>query len=231
MTSSDDTLYLSRSDFLGPSGESEYKSIGDKRYTVVPDSFTTMLRKARMMYALPLFMSPNGKMPFGYDRVIEVEHPQLKVMKPLLIPHDKTFELLVMCKYMKQYCGWKQVTAWLNREMALNVTDYDWDAFYKFHRKKERTEVGIRFTALEHLMNERPPLDICVLPLDERERIFRAEIKSIIPNHGDVRQVLSTEPNIKAHGKKSRNYIRSKKEVEEIIKLSSPVFNDCFSEA
>lgn len=128
-----------------------------------------MMRVARIMYGLPVPLDRSGNAPLGYDSVKEVDGVVLAW------PNDEAFKLLVQAKYLMEQSSTRKVAIWLDKE--LHKIGYDFSLLCKYNKNKR-----ISHTTINGLLKYRPPLDECLLDLDERERIFRVEAKSSIPS-------------------------------------------------
>ncbi len=120
-----------------------------------------LLRNARMMYALPI--KPSGGIPpSGYDRELVDESGQT-----WLLPNEEYFKILIQAKYLLRGASARSVAEWLNKELNSRGIPSKMPHF-----------------TLKKIMKERRPLDECLLPLDDRNRLFQAEIGSYLPRKG-----------------------------------------------
>lgn len=131
------------------------------------------IRTARMMYGLPILLKTDD-LPFGYDTV------KTDADGTWAMPNDDAFKLLVKAKHFKQYSAARKVTSWLNVE--LQKITYDTSTIRNYNPK-----TGLHHSGIAVLLKTRPPVDECLLPLYERERIFRIEIQSILAGLGITR--------------------------------------------
>lgn len=124
------------------------------------------------MYALPVAQEQPNACPLGYDSVREIDGVIY------CWPNDEAFKVLVQAKYLMAQSATRKVSLWLGRELIKMK--------YNFSLTKNYNEkAGLSHTVLATIMKQRRPFDECLLPLDERERIFRIETARSLPSYGD----------------------------------------------
>jgi len=124
------------------------------------------------MYALPVVQEQPNCCPLGYDSTREIDG---------IIycwPNEEAFKLLVQSKYLMSQSSVRKISLWIGRE--LQKIKYDFSLTKNYNEK-----AGLSHTVLAYIMKHRRPFDECLLPLDERERIFRVEATRALPSYGD----------------------------------------------
>lgn len=145
-------------------------------------SASKLKRRAKMMYALPV--NPTAYVaPIGYDPTVR-EDPETGGL--LLDPIDEVFHILVRAREYLKHSSYYKVAQWVTKEFYR--IDYDWkkpiiypdsdSVCAKAYVPDETKVMGTN--TLFYVYRDRPPLDECLLSLDERQRIFDIEIKSLL---------------------------------------------------
>lgn len=133
-----------------------------------PDSnqLSTVLRTAARMYGLPVPMD-KWTLPLGYDSYVMIDG------KRWSYPNDEAFKILVRAKYLLRSASIVRVTIWIENEFKR--IGYNFMGVRGYNPKR-----GLSPSSIFRLMKYFRPLDECVLPLDERQIIFRTEIESTL---------------------------------------------------
>lgn len=129
-----------------------------------------VLRTACRMYGMP-FPRDKQNLPLGYDSFCVIDN------KVWCWPNDEAFKLLVKAKYLLKGASVARVSHWLDKE--LTRIGYDFRAVRGYNPLK-----GLAPSSLYRLMQYYTPDDNCVLPLDEREILFRVEVEDSFTNRG-----------------------------------------------
>lgn len=142
-------------------------------------SVNTILRQARFMYALPQ-EKKSDTVPVGYSEDTVVGEDGLEYFQP----RDDIFLLLVKGREYLKYASYQKVADWLDREFK--KLEYNPNK----NKKKPVTDKGdtlfIIPSTLQFLYTNRPPLNECLLTLDERKRVFAVEVESLLSGKGDT---------------------------------------------
>jgi hypothetical protein len=168
----------------GPTLRDRYASlIKELPYDEVKDTLPSsdtrvlgdVLRTAARMYGLPVPME-SWILPLGYDSYVTIDG------KRWSYPNDEAFKILVRAKYLLRTASIARVTVWVENE--LKKIGYNFMGIRAYNPKR-----GIAPSSLFRVMKYYRPLDECVLPLHERQIIFRAEIEStLLPGGSTVRR-------------------------------------------
>lgn len=119
---------------------------------------------ARRMFGLPIKLN-NDFLPWGYDSILEVDGAKYA------IPNDEAFKLLVQGKYLLKDSSFRKLGLWLGHELHLAGYNFQYVRNYNPNR-------GMSEQSVNRIYKFYTPQDACVLPLDEREQLYRLEIES-----------------------------------------------------
>lgn len=140
-----------------------------------------LLHVARRMYALPVQVQNSTWCPLGYDRLIELDGDTYA------FPNDEAFKGLVRAKHYLPDSSYRKIADWLT--WYLNDIEYNFEYTHRYNPAK-----GVSAQTLMRTMKYHRPLDECLLPIDERNRLFRIEVESSEVDLDAIRRGHTKEP-------------------------------------